>query len=178
MKEWVEPGDWVIDVGANIGTYTMALSRLVVPEGRVIALEPIPSTFQLLTLHAGGPRGLNVTLLNLAASECSRSVGMEVPSFESGLDNIYRSKISEVGKFHVLAIPLDALCVEKRVSLIKIDVEGHEMSVLRGGIQLIRRDKPVLILEGDLKEFGRLLGPLGYERKRFEGSPNTVYLPG
>lgn len=177
LSEWVGSGDSVIDVGANIGTYTMILSTIVGPAGRVIAIEPVPSTFQLLTTHVGGLSGENVTLLNLAASEKSGIVEMEVPSFDSGLDNIYRSKIAHGGTLRVFAVALDSLSINERVRLIKIDVEGHELSVLRGVIQLIRRDKPVLILEGHLSAFDRVLVPLGYTKKRLDRSPNTVFLP-
>ena len=52
LEEWVSEGDWVLGVGANIGHYTMKLSALVGPSGRVIAFEPVPATFELLAANA------------------------------------------------------------------------------------------------------------------------------
>ena len=48
LHEFVSPGDWVIDVGANVGYYTKKFSDLVGPHGRVIAVEPVPETFSFL----------------------------------------------------------------------------------------------------------------------------------
>lgn len=177
LTEWVGPGDWVIDVGANIGTYAIAFSRLVGPEGRIIALEPVPTTFRLLTANVGALPTHNITLLNIAASDRLTCVSMNVPTLDSGLDNLYQSRIVEEGSLSVLTFPLDSFGIDRPIRLIKVDVEGHEMKVLRGASRLIERDRPILILEGDRKEFQAFLGPLGYERQRLADSPNTVFLP-
>ena len=47
----VSPGDWVLDIGANVGHYTLELARLVGPQGRVIAFEPVPETFSVLAAN-------------------------------------------------------------------------------------------------------------------------------
>src|SRR5881296_3836076 len=69
LSSIVSPGDWVIDVGANIGHYTKQFSELVGSEGRIFALEPVPDTFALLAANASLFKYRNVTLLNVAASE-------------------------------------------------------------------------------------------------------------
>ncbi len=48
LDKYISPDDWVLDIGANIGHYTMRFSKLVGPDGRVIAFEPVPATFDLL----------------------------------------------------------------------------------------------------------------------------------
>jgi len=80
LADWVTEGDSVIDVGANIGIFTAALSQLVGPKGHVFAFEPIPDTFHLLTANSRLFAFPNVTLLNAAASNASRLVWMEVPN--------------------------------------------------------------------------------------------------
>src|SRR5262245_59935385 len=67
-SQWLSPGDWAIDVGANIGHYTKRFSDLVGASGRVIAFEPVPATFELLSANAAQFTCANTTLLNLAAS--------------------------------------------------------------------------------------------------------------
>ena len=176
IGEWVRRGDWVLDVGANIGSYTREFSRAVGPDGRVVALEPVPVTFQLLCRHVNDLQD-NVTLLNVAASDRSGIVEMNVPRLGSGLANLYQSSIAKNGSIKVLTIPLDALSVAEPIRLIKVDVEGHELNVLRGAIQLIKRDRPILILEGDRESFAELLTPMGYKRIHTSGSPNVVYVP-
>src|SRR5215471_2881975 len=51
LEEWVGAGDWVLDLGANVGYFTAKLSRLVGPGGRVLAFEPIRETFELLSAN-------------------------------------------------------------------------------------------------------------------------------
>ena len=178
LGEWVGEGNWVVDVGANIGNYTLELSRLVGPRGRVIAVEPLPATFHLLARHVALARCNNVTLLNVAASNGFGECRMTTPYFDSGLPNPYQAKLSDDGDSAVVTIALDGLGVDAPVRLVKIDVEGHEMDVLRGMKGMIARCRPVLILEGDRREFDEFLAPFGYSRHFTSGSPNTLYLPG
>jgi hypothetical protein len=62
LEQIVSPGDWVIDVGANVGQYTLRLSELVKASGRVFAFEPIPQTFELLAANCLLAPYRNVTL--------------------------------------------------------------------------------------------------------------------
>jgi predicted methyltransferase len=69
LDQLISAGDWVIDIGANVGHYTKRFSDLVGPQGRVIAVEPVPDTFALLAANVLLFQYRNVTLLNLAASD-------------------------------------------------------------------------------------------------------------
>jgi FkbM family methyltransferase len=177
LSDWVGEGDWAIDVGANIGSYALELSRLVGPLGRVIAIEPVPATFHFLSRHVVLGGCANVTLLNLAASDHCRETGITLPSFESGLMNPYQARLSETGEFRILTIQIDGLELEGPIRLVKIDVEGHEMNVLRGMRCLLERHRPVVVLEGDRQEFLDFLAPMGYRRESLAGSPNTIFVP-
>src|SRR5262245_47972158 len=86
-SRWLSHGDWAIDVGANIGHYTKRFSDLVGSRGRVIAFEPVPATFELLSSNAAQFACANTTLLNLAASDRTTVLGIKIPSFDSGLKN-------------------------------------------------------------------------------------------
>lgn len=173
LHEWVGPGDWVLDIGANVGHYTERLADLVGLEGRVIAIEPVSSTFELLAANLSGRS--NVTLLNVAASSTIRSVEMSVPDYRAGLKNFYRAKLGpEASTFSVLSIPVDALNLP-RVSLIKLDVEGHELEALEGMRGIIEKYKPRLIVEGRSAEVADWLSGFGYEYCEREGSPNRIY---
>lgn len=174
----VRPGDWVLDIGANIGHYTKRFSDLVGQAGRVIAMEPVPATFSLLSRNARYFRYSNVTLLNFAASDSCQEVNFEVPFLGSGLKNYYMARIVEgAHELRVLAISIDSLTISRPLALAKIDVEGHELSVLKGMSGLIRRDTPVLIVETRSEDVIALLETHGYSWDRLEGSPNILFRP-
>src|SRR5690242_8424040 len=77
INQLLTEGDWVIDLGANVGHYTWAFSAAVREKGRVFAVEPIPENFELLTANSSWFPFPNVTLLNLAISDCWKEVTME-----------------------------------------------------------------------------------------------------
>ncbi len=177
LEEWVSEGDWVIDVGANIGHYTLRLSSIVGERGRVIAFEPIAATFELLASNVARARAGNVTLLNAASSDKTEIVGMDIPSFESGLDNFYMASISDAGEYSCLTLAVDSLNLPGKVGFVKIDAEGHEMPVLAGMRELLLRDKPVLVVELSNDRIQEYLERIGYETVSFPGSSNLVFLP-
>lgn len=181
LSEWIRPGDWVLDIGANVGHYTLEMSRLVGPSGRVIAFEPVPETFSILVANLAAGECANVTALNVAVSDRFDLVTMRIPYFESGLENFYQSHIvlsadqREGVTRSVLTIRPDSFGLERPVALVKIDAEGHEPFVLNGMSGLVERDRPVLILESCTPEIDRWLKGLGYVSERMPDSPNRIY---
>ncbi len=177
LDEWVSEGDWVIDVGANIGHYTLKLSSIVGVNGRVLAFEPIPATFELLASNVARAGVGNVTLLNAASSDKTEVVGMEIPSFESGLDNYYMANISDSGDVSCLTLAIDSLKLQHRVGFVKVDAEGHELPVLAGMRELLLRDKPVLVVELSDDKIQQFLEPIGYEATVLPNSSNLIFTP-
>jgi FkbM family methyltransferase len=173
------PGDWVIDIGANVGHYTLKLSDVVGVRGRVIALEPVPDTFELLTANAALARHQNITLVNAAAAESTRLAAMSIPTFDdTGLTNFYQAQLADVqheSALHVMCIAVDALDLPHPIRLVKIDTEGHELAVLRGMVKLLKRDRPTLIVEDNAPEVGSFLTALGYQAEKLPGSSNYVF---
>lgn len=168
-------GDWVLDIGANVGHYTMRMAELVGPDGRVIAIEPVPDTFSLLAANVRLFAHRNVTLLNVAASDRTAVVGMTIPDFPEGLANYYQARVvSDAAALATLTMAVDALELPHRVALAKIDVEGHESAVLAGMRSLIARDRPALIVETSSRDVLRWLGHMGYSLQRLPGSSNVL----
>lgn len=170
LEEWIAPGDWVIDVGANVGIYTRRMSELVGPSGRVLALEPIPSTFELLASNTADLD--NVTLIQAAAVAENEVVRMAVPTFDNGLSNMYQAQIDPEGEFSVFGIELSSL-QRRPPALVKIDAEGHDLDVLKG--MSSSSMVPVLIVEDDSGETVEFLTERGYSAKHLADSPNTVW---
>jgi FkbM family methyltransferase len=142
VKHLICEGDKVIDIGANIGWYTSMLSKLVGQHGQVIAIEPMPSTFNMLqrTITLNEQEG-NTLLLNKA---CSDHAGFErlyeFPRLHPGLSSGKPMEGVEYVEYNVPAVSLDAIIIEDNlptVHFLKIDVEGGELNVLKGGRQSI-----------------------------------------
>lgn len=175
LPECVGKGDWAIDVGANFGSYTARFSELVGPTGRVLSLEPLPGTFELLVANMALLPNQNMTLLNVAASDHFGIGHMSVPPQANGEPNPYMAHLSTRGASPVICLPIDSLHISARVTLIKIDVEGHELAALKGMRALLLRDHPTLIVEGRDSEVAELLTSLGYRYEEAPRSPNRVF---
>lgn len=173
----VKKGDWVVDVGANVGHYTKRLSELVGAEGRVIAFEPVPETFALLSSNVQHFAHKNVTLINAAVSEKMDIAGISIPTFSSGLVNYYEAEVGGVqeGELSVLALTLDSLLASAPVALMKIDVEGHEAQALAGMKNIIESSRPTIILETRNQEIIDQINALGYNSERLTDSPNVLF---
>jgi FkbM family methyltransferase len=118
----------------------------------------------------------NVTCINAAVSDESAFFSIAMPVYETGLRNYCQAHLTnDTGGSQVLPICLDALNIPQKVSLVKIDVEGHEAFVLHGMVNLLQRDHPILIVETRSPEVEANLCSMGYMSKRFDGSPNILF---
>lgn len=152
FKQFCQPGDVVIDVGANIGTHTLVFARAVGPTGRVIAFEPQRVIFQTLCA--------NMALNSITHVECFHAAVGAKAGFVQ-VPEIRYDKEMNFGGFNVrnfsrgAKIPLVSLdgCVQPtNLRLIKVDVEGMEIDVLQGAAKLIEQFRPWLYLENDSPE--------------------------
>lgn len=179
LSQFIISGDWVLDIGANVGHYTKRFSELVGAQGRVIAFEPVPRTFSLLAANVQLFSHANVTLINAAASNRIDVVGMSIPKFSTGLTNYYEANVSygRNNELSVLSISIDSLCLNRRIALVKIDVEGHESFVLSGMQRLLVKHHPILIIETGSDEVIAYLSLLGYMPEKLKNSPNILFKP-
>ncbi len=146
----VRSGDWVLDIGANIGVYSKRLSELTGSDGKVISMEPVQTTFEILKSNVHALKLQNVRCLNVAASDQAGLVDMEVPTYDTGWQNIYRAHIVKRSGGTIQAISLDEAFRDLgRLDFIKCDVEGHELSVLRGAHGIIKKHHPKWLIEID-----------------------------
>lgn len=167
MEGLTRPGWCVLDIGANMGVHTLRLSRLVGPSGRVFAFEPMDYAFGKLVRNIALNRRRNIEVFRLALSNHN------APAQEVG----YRSSWETSGERRpersiVDFRRLDDWCVDHRITridLIKLDVDGHEMQVVQGGLASIKRFRPVILVEAGAWHFSsteanplRLLAACGY----------------
>ncbi len=135
----------VVDVGANIGNHTRFLGPYC---ESVIALEPNPAVFKLLQVNAPA----NATCLQIAASELSGEATLKVPGLNLGGASLSLGQLTsdEGDQFQCRLEKLDEILADvdpKDIALIKIDVEGHELSVLEGSRGILERSNAVLMME-------------------------------
>ncbi len=176
LPQLVGPGNWVLDIGANIGHYTARFSQLVGPTGRVIAFEPVPATFELLAANMALMPARNVTLINAAASSAASILGISIPQFEHHLDNYYMAHVaSGPSDLQVFGVRIDSFGLPPGIRLVKIDAENHEMSVLQGMVELLQRDRPTLIVEDNQEAVRQFLAELGYGSEKLAGSSNRIF---
>ena len=151
FRRFIPEGGCVIDVGACLGDMTATFSKMVGPDGSVIAFEPNPPAFECL-YHNMKPYK-NVRLMNcgLGQGRSSASVLPEV--------NLGATRLKDGGP--VLITSMDNLSASwKRVDFIKIDAEGWEPRILNGAADTLKRFMPVVLVEVSIP----LLAAMGQTR--------------
>lgn len=149
FKKVIKPGHCVLDIGANIGTHTLAFSRLV-ENGFVIAFEPQRIVFQTLCANMAINSVTNVDCKQLVISD--KEGFANLPMLNYGIEGNYggvRANESRGGE-RIRKTTIDnCLYGIDRIDFIKIDVEGMESDVLLGGRHLIQKHQPILYVEND-----------------------------
>ena len=144
MSKFVSKGDIVIDIGANIGTTVLSLSKQVSDEGKVLAFEPQSLMAQCLQTNLSLNDITNVIVDTAAISDKNGWTFLNDATF-SGIGRYGEAGISDSGT-RIKTIKLDEVKVPK-CNLIKIDVESYEWKVIQGGQNFLREHKPVLYME-------------------------------
>jgi FkbM family methyltransferase len=164
----VQAGQTAVDVGTNVGEVLLNFARLVGAQGRVLGMEMNPATYQrcLHNLSLNGYR--NVQLFPVGLGDRPAELRLRRPNGRnSGEDRLTDAAVSaSTGSDSAVVqiVPLDQLVAEQesrqhlnRIDIIKADVEGFELKVLRGAEQTLARFRPTLFLEvddGNLRQQG------------------------
>lgn len=146
------PGDFV-DVGTNIGVVAATMAAHLAPTGQVFAFEPSPETVRLAASTIALNDAENVTLFNAAVSDADGSLEFQATPGNSAIASARRHAFGLLNDWQQVTVPtvrLDTLHADGEldgVSLVKIDVEGHELSVLRGALEFIAAVRPTVVYE-------------------------------
>jgi FkbM family methyltransferase len=143
----LDPGDLAVDVGANVGYMTSLMARRVGPSGTVMAYEPHPALFEVLTKNVArwnhDQRLGQIVANNVALSDHHGTADLFAPeSFDRNVGSASLQISARWGKDHVRVGEVrlstaDEEFSDRPVSLLKIDVEGHESQVLAGAAELL-----------------------------------------
>jgi FkbM family methyltransferase len=145
-------GDHVIDCGANFGAYTKELCQLVGKRGKVLSIEPVPETYAILKNNLYRARMHQAIAFHGAASDNVGYAKMVIPHYENGVENFYSASLdSHLNgrsiEIHTSTLDVLVSAYALKPSFIKLDVEGHEPSVLRGAMHTIQTFRPVWLIE-------------------------------
>lgn len=171
----IEPGNFVLDVGANIGFITSLCSYKSGPQGKVWAFEPNPIIITRLTKNIGQNHYPNATLYPFALSDSNKEGYLELPetfSYNQGVAYVKNGTHST----NAIKIDLrrldDMIGAGEIINVLKIDVEGHELTVLKGAEKLIANKQITNIVYEDHEpypsEIAGFLKSKGYTIFRIE----------
>ncbi len=149
LRRLLRTGQKVIDIGANYGVYTLSMAKTVGPSGAVWAFEPASSTMALLAQGVASNGFLQVVLEGSALSSHSGSAQLSL-SDQSEMNSLVRADESAA---HTETVPLVTLdeCMQKYgwrdIAFMKIDAEGEEANILKGGRRFFATMSPLIQYE-------------------------------
>jgi FkbM family methyltransferase len=152
LEAHVKPGDVVVEAGANTGTETLLISRLTGAKGKVLAFEPVPHVVNKLKNNLALNNIENAQVMELALGETRKEISFYVYP-ENHPNQGMGSKVLEnsgLEKITVMQTTLDSLVEDgtiARIDFLKMDVQGAEFDILRGGINCIKKYRPKIFLE-------------------------------
>lgn len=172
------PGDAIIEVGANIGTESILYAAIVGTNGRVMCFEPLPENVAMLDRQRKLNHLEQIEIFSNAVGDQHRMLQFVVPESAGNLGQGHLAT-SGSGKgertIDVECVRLDDLRREQKIRaprLLVMDVQGAELAVLKGALELVRETKPYIVLEIELppghqndvagSETYRILSELGY----------------
>lgn len=149
IQDFLKKGDVVVDVGANIGLFSLILSDLVEESGKVYSFEPISLLHKKLNnnINLNGIR--NVTTIERGIGDRESEIEIFLNPEQSGLSSVVVKPGDKFVSQKIKLTTLDKYFItrKEKISFIKIDTEGYEPRVLRGAKELINRDRPIIYIE-------------------------------
>ena len=188
LNRLLKKGDTFVDVGSNVGYFTLQASKAVGNEGNVVCFEPSPVTYKRLLENIALNGFKNITAVNKGLSDKEGKMSLNIS--ESGYDAWNTFAAVSDNKFHsTVSVEVSTLDKELsnfdkgKISLVKIDVEGWEKFALLGSKDFFTTYSPVLMIEFTeentyaagyfVQEIYDILAGWGYQWFRFENKTLT-----
>ncbi|MDZ4668890.1 MAG: FkbM family methyltransferase [bacterium] len=173
LKTLVKPGDVCVDIGANVGYYSVFLSRHAGSSGRVYAIEPVPMFGNVFLRNTAQFALNNITLYRCALGSDRKMVTLGTPMidgvFRHGLTKIIENdNVSNAQTYQAQMEIADELFAPiEKIDFLKCDVEGYEVILFPDMIKTLARCKPLVQIEissaDNRRKIVELLQPLGYK---------------
>lgn len=196
FRQFILPGDCVVDIGAYAGDYTIPFAMLTGKAGLVIACEPHPATYKTLLENAAlNPDFAPIVCHNFAVMEKDGDYTFHYGAnsfhnggFASGLEvPVGKQKVAHVVPVPVIGRRLQDYLPERPLNFVKIDTEGWDHHVLASMADIIKRDRPVIMAEvftdltvNERMQFRDVVASLGYFVGHREGpqAPDIEHFTG
>jgi len=150
-KNYIKEGMTVVDIGANIGSYSLILSDLVGESGKVYAFEPDEENISFLKKNTKNKK--NITIEKMAVGDKTGKINLYLAKDRNVDHHTYKTKDSRSTKI-IRCVKLDDYFKKnQKIDLIKIDVQGSDYFAIKGSMRLIRAQKNIAIL-GEYWPFG------------------------
>jgi FkbM family methyltransferase len=146
VKAYLRPGDVFVDVGANIGYYSLLAGERVGTAGSVLAFEPYAPVRERLLRNIALNRLQNVEVIPSCVGSSTGRIFLAAPQQASNAGTASMQDAPSASSVEVGVVRLDEAMAGRRATLIKVDVEGHEAAVFAGAEQLLRSDQAPTIL--------------------------------
>ena len=156
LGQLVFPGACVVEVGSHIGSHAVRLAQKIGLQGRLIAIEPQPPLFQAMagTMALNGL--MNVDCYPFALGETAETILLPAVDYrkENNFGGLSLRNVPSSGIF-VMQQRLDDIYRLSKLDMIKLDVEGLELAVLKGGAATVDKFRPVIYFENDRPELSK-----------------------
>lgn len=149
LRRLLQQGQQVIDIGANYGVYSLTMAKIIGPAGRVWAFEPASSTAAILAEGIACNKYSQVVLEKSALS-CTPGVAQLSLNSQPELNSIVQNDLNDVASETVSVVTLDQLMERNgwtSISFMKIDAEGEESNILKGGVKFFAELSPLVQYE-------------------------------
>jgi len=146
VKREIKEGDVILDIGANIGYYTLIFAKLAGEKGRIFAFEPDPDNFFLLKKNVEINNFRNVTLIKKGVSSKNEKVSLYLDEENKGNHTIFPQKGRKSIEVEVVRLDDYFEDYEGKINFIKIDIQGAEIIALQGMRNILEKNKEVKIL--------------------------------
>jgi FkbM family methyltransferase len=146
LKKLTQPGFRVLDIGANIGFFSVQLSKWVGAEGIVLAIEPQTENFRLLESNVRANHLTNVHLHHAAVGNRDGTASLFLSNWNGGMHRLYESVCCTSDTESVRITTVDSIVANQQIDLIKIDIEGYEFFALEGAKNCLQKNPHIKII--------------------------------
>jgi FkbM family methyltransferase len=152
MLRLIRRGDAVVDVGAHFGYEALLAAKLVGPAGRVYSFEPNPIALALAKHNLS--RFSQVELFGVGVADRPGFLRLQTRPIEDSAFNSFAPEAVAGDSVEVAVTTIDIALAHRtaRIRLLKCDAEGFELDVVRGAAEVVTRDRPILVLEADMRD--------------------------
>ena len=191
IVESLPEGAVFIDVGAHVGYYSLLASTRVGVAGTVVSVEPNPSTAEKLRRNIRLSGARNISVQELACTDTEKTLQFfQAGPYNTGGSSLSATTAGNRKPVAVRGLPLDAIVKAldlRRIDLVKIDVEGAELQVLRGMKEALAKHHPEVVIEliphllanlgASIDEVSSLLRQAGYVQQHQLDASDSLWVP-